>query len=162
MPQFPDKSTRATGSSYDLSRLFQGRQIPLRLLLLLAFVGQILGIVGLIGYLSWRNGQKTANNLGSQIRQELTYRIEQELRRYFETPHEINRLNVGAFARGELDVIGGKFGEAQLYQQMKIAPNVAFVYCGSANSGEFFWGFAISRRWLFTTFFWQSRQQLFA
>ncbi len=138
MGSVPPESPLAGWSKYDLSKLWRGRQISLRRLLLITFVGQILGIVSLIGYLSWRNGQKTANNLGGQIRQELTYRIEQELRRYFETPHEINRLNVAAFARGELDVIGGTFGEAQLYQQMKIAPNLAFVYCGSANSGEFF------------------------
>ncbi len=138
MGSVPEEPLRAIRSKYDPASFFRGHQISLRLLLLLAFVGQILGIVGLIGYLSWRNGQKTANNLGGQIRQELTYRIEQELRRYFETPHEINRLNVAAFARGEIDVVGGRFGEAQLYQQMKIAPSVAFVYCGSANSGQFF------------------------
>lgn len=138
MGSVPEESPPAVSSTYDFASLFKGRQISLRLLLLLAFVGQILGIVGLIGYLSWRNSQKTANNLGGQIRQELTYRIEQELRRYFETPHEINRLNVAAFARGEIDVVGGRFGEAQLYQQMKIAPSLAFVYCGSASSGEFF------------------------
>ncbi|MEM9003975.1 MAG: PAS domain S-box protein, partial [Cyanobacteria bacterium P01_F01_bin.86] len=31
-----------------------------------------------------------------------------------------------------------RFGEAQLYQQMKVAANVAFVYCGSSRRGEFF------------------------
>lgn len=128
----------ARRNKYAPGQWLRGRQIPLRSLLLVASVGQILGIVGLIGYLSWRNGQKTANNLGGQIRQELTYRIEQELHRYFETPHEINRLNVAAFARNEIDVENAAFGEAQLYQQMKIAPNVAFVYCGSSRSGEFF------------------------
>jgi PAS domain S-box-containing protein len=138
MDPISEESSSAIPTKYSPRRLWPGQQVSLRLLLLLAFVGQILGIVGLIGYLSWRNGQRTANNLGGQIRQELTYRIEQELRRYFETPHEINRLNVAAFARGELDVVEGTFGEAQLYQQMKISPNLAFVYCGSANSGEFF------------------------
>lgn len=105
---------------------------------MLAFVGQLIGVVGLVGYLSLRNSQKTVETLANQIRQELTARIERELQSYFETPHEINRLNASAFARNEIDVETARFGEAQLYQQMKIAPNVAFVYCGSSRQGEFF------------------------
>ena len=114
------------------------QNLPLRRLLLLAFVGQLVGVVGLVGWLSLRNSQKTVETLANQIRQELTARIEAELQSYFETPHEINRLNATAFARGEIDVENAQFGEAQLYQQMKIAPNVAFVYCGSSQRGEFF------------------------
>ena len=112
--------------------------LPLRALLLFMFVGQIVGVVSLVGYLSFRNGQKAVNNLATQLRHEVTARIEQELRGYFETPHEINRLNASAFALGQLDVRNAGFGETQLYQQMKIAPTVALVYCGSAQGGEFF------------------------
>lgn len=102
------------------------------------FVGQLLGIVGLVGYLSLNNSQSTVETLAVQIRQELTARIERELESYFETPHEINRLNAAAFARGELDIENAQFGEAQLYQQMKISPTIAFAYCGSSRQGEFF------------------------
>ncbi|HIK46514.1 MAG TPA: cache domain-containing protein, partial [Leptolyngbyaceae cyanobacterium M65_K2018_010] len=114
------------------------KNLPLRGLLLLAFLGQLVGIVGLVGYLSLRNGQKTVQTLANQIRQELTARIEEELQTYFESPHAINRLNGAALARGDIDVETAQFGEAQLYQQMKIAPNIAFVYCGSSRRGEFF------------------------
>ena len=78
------------------------------------------------------------NKLATQLRHEVTARIEQELQSYFETPHEINRLNASAFARGMLDVDGAEFGETQLYQQMRIAPTLALAYCGSARNGEFF------------------------
>ncbi|PSN17168.1 histidine kinase [filamentous cyanobacterium CCP5] len=94
--------------------------------------------MGLVGYLSLRNGQRTVNTLANQIRQELTARIERELRGYFEIPHEINRLNAAAFARGEIDVVGARYGEPLIYQQMKVAPTVAFAYCGSSRRGEFF------------------------
>ena len=60
--------------------------LPLRMLLILVFVSQILGAVGLVGYLSFRNGQKAVNDLATQLRQEITARIERELRGYFETP----------------------------------------------------------------------------
>lgn len=114
------------------------KNLSLRSLLLLALVGQLLSIVGLIGYLSFSNSQRTVETLAVQIRRELTARIERELQSYFETPHAINRLNAAAFARGELDIQGAQFGEAQLYQQMKIAQTLAFAYCGSSNRGEFF------------------------
>lgn len=112
--------------------------LPLRVVLLLMTVGQIVGAVGSVGYLSFRNGQKAVNDLATQLRGELTARIERELKGYFETPHDINRLNASAFASGDLDVNRGRRGERPLYQQMVIAPNVAFVYCGSAQTGEFF------------------------
>ncbi|MEO1507732.1 MAG: PAS domain S-box protein [Cyanobacteria bacterium J06633_23] len=112
--------------------------LPLRVVLIVLFVGQIVGVVGLVGYLSFRNGQKAVNELATQLRHEVTARIEQELQSYFEIPHEINRLNASAFARGMLDVEGASFGESQLYQQMRIAPTIALAYCGSARQGEFF------------------------
>jgi PAS domain S-box-containing protein len=108
------------------------------MVLILVFVCQIVGIVSLVGYLSFRNGQKTVNALATQLRRELTARIERELRGYFETPHEINRLNASAFVHGDLDVLNATYGESQMYQQMKVSPTVALVYCGSARNGEFF------------------------
>ncbi|MEM7772996.1 MAG: PAS domain S-box protein [Cyanobacteria bacterium P01_A01_bin.37] len=114
------------------------QQISLRKALIIPLMLEIVGIVGIVGYLSFRNGQQAVNSLAAQLRQELTARIERELQSYFETPHEINRLNAAAFARGELDIENAQFGEGQLYQQMKIAPTVAFAYCGNARKGEFF------------------------
>ena len=112
--------------------------LPLRVVLILMLVVQIGGTAGLVSYLSFRNGEKAVNELGSQLRAEITARIEKELRGYFETPHEINRLNATAFQSGILDVGNAAFGERLLYQQMRIAPSVALVYCGSAQNGEFF------------------------
>ncbi|MGD1854556.1 MAG: PAS domain S-box protein [Leptolyngbyaceae cyanobacterium] len=120
------------------ARLQSPDNLPLRVVLIVLFVSQIVGAVGLVGYLSFRNGQKAVNKLATQLRHEVTARIEQELQSYFETPHEINRLNASAFARGMLDVDGAEFGETQLYQQLRIAPTLALAYCGSARNGEFF------------------------
>ena len=120
------------------ARLQSPDNLPLRVVWIVLFVSQIVGAVGLVGYLSFRNGQKAVNKLATQLRHEVTARIEQELQSYFETPHEINRLNASAFARGMLDVDGAEFGETQLYQQMRIAHTLALAYCGSARNGEFF------------------------
>ncbi|HEY9645455.1 MAG TPA: cache domain-containing protein [Chroococcidiopsis sp.] len=114
------------------------RSLSLRAILILVFTGQIIGAVSLVGYLSFRNGQKAVNDLATQLRRELTARIDRELKGYFAIPHEINRLNADAFARGDIDVVTASRGEHQLYQQMVVAPTVAFVYCGSQQNGEFF------------------------
>lgn len=114
------------------------QHISLRKALIIPLMLEIISIVGIVGYLSFRNGQQAVNSLAAQLRHELTARIERELQGYFETPHDINRLNASAFSRGDLDIVNAQFGEGQLYQQMKIAPTVAFAYCGSARQGEFF------------------------
>jgi len=111
---------------------------PLRIIFTLPVLLQLLGSVGLVGYLSFQNGQKAVQNLASQLRNELSARIKRELEGYFNAPHAINRLNATAFTYGELDVVGASKGENVMFQQMKIYPTIAFVYCGSVQSGEFF------------------------
>ncbi|NJK72868.1 MAG: hypothetical protein HC942_00220 [Microcoleus sp. SU_5_6] len=52
-------------------------KFPLRTVLILPFVLQIAGGVGLVGYLSFKNGQKAVNNLASQLMSEVSLRVEQ-------------------------------------------------------------------------------------
>jgi adenylate cyclase len=99
---------------------------------------QIFVAVGLVGYLSFRNGQQAVEVLASKLRSEVSARIQGELRSYFGNPHAINRLNATAFSHGDLDIRGATQGEHLLFQQMRIYPEIALVYCGSAESGEFF------------------------
>lgn len=112
-------------------------RVPIRRVLVVPFVLQICATVGLVGYLSFLNSQKAVQTLTSQLREEVSARIQRELQGYFETPHEINRLNATALIHDVVDVDSATRGEAQLYQQMKISPNVAFIYCGN-NQGDFF------------------------
>jgi HAMP domain-containing protein len=91
-----------------------------------------------VGYLSFRNGQQAVQVLASQLRSEVSARIQGELKSYFGDPHAINRLNATAFSHGDLDITKATQGEHLLFQQMRIYPTIAFVYCGSARSGEFF------------------------
>lgn len=99
---------------------------------------QLFAAVGLVGYLSFRNGQQAVQVLASQLRSEVSVRIQGELKNYFGDPHAINRLNATAFSHGDLDIVKATQGEHLLFQQMRIYPTIAFVYCGSARSGEFF------------------------
>jgi hypothetical protein len=99
---------------------------------------QLIAVVGVVGYLSYRNSEQAVQNLASQLRKENSFRIQRELQGYFGDPHAINRINAAAFRARDLDVINASHGENLMFQQMRVYPNIAFVYCGSSRSGEFF------------------------
>lgn len=109
-------------------------KVPLRTVLVVPFVLQILGAVGLVGYLSFRNGQQAVNELASQLRSEMSARIEGELEGYLDSPHEFNRLNGATFAQGQLDTANGS-NAAQFLRQLKVSNLAYAAYCGD-NQGR--------------------------
>ncbi|MGE5657512.1 MAG: ATP-binding protein [Actinomycetota bacterium] len=104
-------------------------KVPLRAVLIIPFVLQIFGAVSLTGWLSLRNGQKAVNDVATQLRQELTARIEGELKQYFDGPHNINELNATAFLEGRFDMVNGTNAQDFL-TQVKISPFIGGSYCG--------------------------------
>ncbi|MBW4540203.1 MAG: PAS domain-containing protein [Myxacorys chilensis ATA2-1-KO14] len=105
------------------------RTVPLQTVLIVPFVLQTLVTVGLVGYFSFQNRQEAINDLASQLRRELTNRIEGKLQTYTEIPHNINRLNASTFAQGKIGPSAVK-GEFPLWQQIQIYPMVSDIYCG--------------------------------
>jgi signal transduction histidine kinase/FixJ family two-component response regulator len=71
------------------SNLWLFSNIPLRQILVLPFIVQIFGAVGLTGYLSLRNGQKAVNEIADKLRTEVSQRIDQHLDSYMEIPHKV-------------------------------------------------------------------------
>jgi sigma-B regulation protein RsbU (phosphoserine phosphatase) len=114
----------------------QRRKFSLRTLLIVPFVVQIFGTVGLVGYLSFRNGQQAVNELASQLRDELTARIQQQLQSYVETPFLINQINATSLSRGDLQIAALK-GSYLFWQQAKTFPTTNLIYCGSEPDGAF-------------------------
>ena len=107
-------------------------KVPLRTVLIVPFVLQILGAVGLVGYLSFRNGQQAVNKLASQLRSEMSARIEGELESYLESPHEFNRLHGATFAQGKIDMAGAS-NAAQFLRQLKVSDLAYAAYCGDSQ-----------------------------
>jgi len=77
--------------------------VPLRTVLIVPFVLQIIGAVGIVGYLSFRNGQKAVNDLASQLRTEVSSRIDQHLDSRLDTARHLAQVNADAFDVGLLD-----------------------------------------------------------
>jgi PAS domain S-box-containing protein len=104
-------------------------KVPLQTVLIVPFVLQILGAVGLVGYLSFRNGQQAVNELAGQLRSEMSARIEGELEGYLESPHGFNRINGATFAEGQFDMLEGS-NAAQFLRQVQVSDFIYATYCG--------------------------------
>lgn len=76
----------------------------LRTVLIVPFVLQIVRTVGLVGYLSFRNGQQAVNDVASQLRYEISDRTAKRIRTYLTTPHLINLTHADAIRLGQLDI----------------------------------------------------------
>jgi len=77
---------------------------PLQMVLIVPFVLQIFGAVGLVGYLSFKNGQKTVQELAERLMDQTNNKVEQHLDAYLSIPHRVNQINAGAIEMGLLDV----------------------------------------------------------
>jgi len=107
------------------------RAFSLQLVLIVPFVLQVFGIVGLVGYLSFKNGEKAVNDLADQLMERTTGEVNQHLDAYLSIPHRIIQINANAIRMGLLDVRDrlkiGKFfwHEMQAYDLTFISLNLA-------------------------------------
>ncbi|XQQ06696.1 MAG: hypothetical protein EDM05_57480 [Leptolyngbya sp. IPPAS B-1204] len=85
----------------DPSHQKHDRKVPLRLILVLPFVLQIFAAVGLVGYLSFRNGQRAVKDLAAELHREIASRTQQHLETYLATPHLVNQISVDAVREGD-------------------------------------------------------------
>ncbi|ODG98079.1 histidine kinase [Nostoc sp. KVJ20] len=110
-------------------------KMPLRYVLIVPFILQIFGAVGLVGYLSYQNGQKAVKELATQLENEICDRIEQHLDSYLTTPKQINQINLDAVELGLLNLSDFETTGNYFWKQMQVF-NVG--YNNFANpKGEF-------------------------
>ncbi|NJN87733.1 MAG: PAS domain S-box protein, partial [Leptolyngbyaceae cyanobacterium SL_7_1] len=106
----------------------QSRRKPsLRILLTLPFLLQTIVPVALVGYLSFRNGQRAVNDLAAQLQAEVSQRVEQHLNRYFTAPRQINRLNQSAIQLGLLNPDEPTPTGRYFWQQMQVFSDISYI-----------------------------------
>ncbi len=108
-------------------------QLPLRTVLILAFVSQILVAVGLTGWLTFRNGQTAINDLATRLRQEITQRVSQHLKTYLAMPHLVNQNNADAIRLGLLDITRIRTLDRYFYQQAQNFQSVNYLGLATAQ-----------------------------
>ena len=111
-------------------------KIPLRTILVVPFVVQIVGAVGLVGYLSFRNGQKAVEDLAGQLTNEVSNLITERLNDYLGTPYLINQLNQNALDLGQINPENVKLMEQHFWQQAQIFDLISKIQFATPK-GEF-------------------------
>ncbi|MDQ2098640.1 MAG: ATP-binding protein [Tychonema bourrellyi B0820] len=78
--------------------------VPLRAILIVPFVVQIVAAVGTVGYLSFRSGQKAVNDMAIQIQEEVSDRTKQQVLSYLERPTLTLETIAAAIKTEQLDL----------------------------------------------------------
>lgn len=107
--------------------------LPLRIVLIVPFLLQIFGTVGLVGYLSYRNGQQAVEDLAAQLMDEVGDRVELYLEQYLATPELINRINADAVRNGQLDLQNLPQLERHFVNQIQQFESVSTILFGSPD-----------------------------
>ncbi|MEG4802044.1 response regulator [Microcoleus sp. ARI1-B5] len=100
-------------------------KFPLRTVLIVPFVLQIVGTVGLVGYLSYRNGQQAVEDLAYQLINQVNEGVEQNLQHYLDVPKHINQSFAAAIRTRVLDWKNFAGLESYFAQQLQIYPTVS-------------------------------------
>lgn len=112
------------------------RKVPLRVILIVPFILQIMGAVGLVGYLSFKNGEKAVNDLGNRLTNETSSRIQTHVLSYLHQSNLILEVIFAGIQTGEVNV--DNFPALSRYFWYMVAQNQVASYIYYANSfGDF-------------------------
>jgi signal transduction histidine kinase/CheY-like chemotaxis protein len=103
------------------------RGIPLNLVLVLPFILQVVSAVGLVGYLSFRNGQQAVNELADRLMDKSSDLVVERLDKYLETPQKLNQINLDAIALKLLDLKDYKTASHYFWKQLKSYQDLSFI-----------------------------------
>lgn len=112
------------------------RKLPLRVVLVVPFVLQVSLAVGLTGWFSLRNGQKAINQVTTQLREEITARIEQELATYIHDLYLVNQINQDAVTLNLLNLEDPQQLQAYFYKQLQAFEAISAIKF-SSEEGQF-------------------------
>ncbi|MGB7487910.1 MAG: ATP-binding protein [Phormidesmis sp.] len=94
-------------------------QLPLRLILIVPFVAQTFAVVGLVGYLSFRNGQNAVDTLADEVIEKTNDSVANHLNSYLSVPQKINQINADAVNLGLLDINDPEQAAQYFWRQMQ-------------------------------------------
>ncbi len=110
-------------------------KIPLQTVLIVPIVLQVILATGLVGYLSFRNGQQAVNEVAQQLHREINAQIEQHLRTFLDIPPRINQINANALHQGWLNAGDQPLLERYLWEQIQVFTSVSSIYFGNTAGG---------------------------
>ena len=106
---------------------------PLQTVLVVPFLVQIVGTVGVVGWLSFQNGQRAVNDVAGQLRGEISDRIKDRIENYMSIPHIVNHLNVQGVQLGQLNLEDKQKLEHHFLEQIQYFDSISIIYTGKEN-----------------------------
>jgi diguanylate cyclase (GGDEF)-like protein len=114
--------------------LRSSRTSSLQGMLTIPFILQVVAIVGLVGYLAHRNGQRSVEDLTNQLMDAVSKRIEQKLTSHLESAQSVNQITGDAVRRGSLSLNfdpPNAQTEQYLWQQMQLFSTLTWISLGN-------------------------------
>ncbi|BAZ08624.1 integral membrane sensor hybrid histidine kinase [Calothrix sp. NIES-4071] len=111
-------------------------RVPLRAVLIVPFVLQIFATVGLVGYLSFKNGQEAIDKLAHQLMGEIDELVNQHLDSYLAVPQQLNQINTDAASSKILDIQNLETTGRYFWQQMQVHQNLSYIF-SALPTGEY-------------------------
>lgn len=120
--------------------------VPLKTVLIVPFVVQTTITVGLVGYLSFKNGQQTVNNLAHELMIQASDRIDQHLKSYTALPQQIVQLVTDDLELGKINLDSPSLQNLDAYflKRLQIFNSVSFIYAGN-EQGKFIGAGSVSK-----------------
>jgi PAS domain S-box-containing protein len=112
------------------------KKVPLLFVFTIPFVIQIVVAVGLVGYLSFQNGQQTVQNLVNQLQEEVADRIDLYLTNFLSRAELMNQITVDAVNRGEIKwdlTAANPTTDRLLWQQIQKFDAISWISLGSED-----------------------------
>jgi signal transduction histidine kinase len=104
-------------------------KLPLQLVLIIPFLLQIFAAVGLVGYLSFKNGQKAVKDIADQLMDRTRHVVDERLHSYLAIPQTLNQINADAIRRGILDLSDRETASQYFWDQMQTY-NLTYIGIG--------------------------------
>lgn len=101
--------------------------LPLRPILIVPFLLQISLAVGLVGYFSFRNGQKAVNQLAAQLVNAASQRVDEHLDTFLSLPVQLTGINADAIAHGEIPLDDLEASGHYFWRQARAFPALSYV-----------------------------------
>lgn len=117
--------------------LIRGLKIPLSLLITLPFILNTFFIVGLIGWLSFRNGHQAITLLANSLYQKATEQVQDRLNSYLELPYNLNRINASTVDLQQVDMNDEKKIQTHFWRQLQEFPQISNIYVATTD-GKYF------------------------
>jgi diguanylate cyclase (GGDEF)-like protein len=115
------------------------RKVSLHWMLVIPFILQVITVVSLVGYLSYRNGEKSVEALTHQLIDRVSKQVQEELDAYLDAPLLANQINRDTVRLGTFDLQLDRADpqlDRYLFQQMQRFPTLSWISLGSEDSGN--------------------------